>query len=422
MIWGLLAMMSFNAADTWFVAQLGTDALAAMSFTFPVVMVLTSLGIGLMAGTSSVLARVIGEGRGADARRLTTDAVVLALLVSLALAAAGIATHDPLFRLLGASEAVLPLVRDYMIIWYAGLPLLLVPMAGLGAIRATGDTRVQSRTLIGASLANLVLDPLLIFGLAGFPRMELAGAAVATVAARTVMLGVGAWVIGVRLRMLSAEPPSAAALVRSWRRVLHVGLPAAGTNVIIPVSAGIIIAMLAGFGEHAVAGFGAAMRIEALTLVVFYAMSAVIGPFVGQNLGAGKPARIGEAIRWSAVFCAGLGLVIALALWLLAPALGALFSDEAGVVAVCADYLRLVPVSYGAAGLVMVVNAAFNGEGRPLPAVIVSLLRTLVIYVPLAWAASRSLGVGGIFAAACFSNLVCGIIAYAWHQRRFRTG
>ena len=421
MIWGILAMMTFNAADTWFVAQLGTAELAAMSFTFPVVMVLTSLGIGLMAGTSSVLARVIGEGRADDARRLTTDAVVLALLVSLLLAAAGIASHDALFRLLGASDEVLPLVRDYMIIWYAGMPLLLVPMVGLGAIRATGDTRVQSRTLMGASAVNLALDPLLIFGLAGFPRLELQGAAVATVVARSLMLVVGAWVIAVRRRMLGGRPASAAALWRSWRRVLHVGLPAAGTNIIIPLSAGIVIALLAGFGEHAVAGFGAAVRIESLSLVVFYAMSAVIGPFVGQNLGAGKTERIDDAIRHSAKFCLGLGLAIALGLWILAPALSALFSDEAEVIAVSTDYLRLVPVSYGAAGLVMVVNAAFNGAGKPLPAVVVSLLRTLVIYVPLAWAASRWLGVDGIFAAACFSNLVCGIIAYLWHQHGLAT-
>jgi len=292
-------------------------------------------------------------------------------------------------------------------------------MVGIGVVRAIGDTKLQARLMMAAAIINLILDPLLIFGWLGLPRLELAGAATASIIARLVTFAAGALIIR-RMHLFCSPLTSAATLLQSWKRILHIGLPAAATNFIIPVSAGIIVALLAGYGDRAVAGYGAATRIEALTLVVFFAMSATIGPFVGQNLGAGKPGRIVEAIRVSARFCLALGVLIAIVLGLFAPRLSRLFSDDAEVITVTTTYLRIVPWSYGAAGIIMVVNAAFNGIGKPLPAVVISVSRTLILYVPLAYAASRLFGIPGIFAAAFFSDLLSGIIAYAWFRRHCR--
>ena len=420
MVWAVLAMVSFNFVDTWFVAQLGASELAAMSFTFPVVLVLVSFGIGLMAGTSSVVARSIGAGDHARAQRLTTDALSLALVIALLLAALGFITFEPLFRALGADQVTLPKIRAYMMIWYAGLPVFLVPMAAMGAIRATGETHLQSRIMIGAFLVNVVLDPLLIFGLAGLPRMELAGAALASVLARCALLGVGAHVLHRRLGLLSLRRPGAAALLQSWKALLHVALPAAGTNAIIPLATGFVLAIVAGYGPEAVAGFGVAMRIEGVALALFFAMSATIGPFAGQNLGAGHPQRITEAIHESTKLCQVWGLMMAGVLGLLAPSLVRVFSDVPAVVESGSWYLRIVPVSYGAAGVVMVIKAAFNGVGRPLPAVGVSVLRSLILYVPAAYVGAQLAGLAGVFVAAGLANLVGGAGAYIWFQRYFR--
>ena len=416
MAWAVLAIMLFNATDTWFVAQLGAQPLAAMSFTFPVIMVMTSLGIGLMAGTSSVLARVVGEGDMNQVRRLATDTLTMALLISLLLSVAGLVSLDGLFTLMGASPEVLVLIRDYMVIWFAGFALVLVPMVAIGAVRATGDTKLQARLMMASAAINLILDPLLIFGWLGFPRLELQGAAIASIIARLVTLVAGAMVVR-RMGLICSPFVSASVLWRSWKRVLHVGLPAAGTNVIIPVSAGIIVALLAGYGDRAVAGYGAAVRLEGLTLVIFFAMSATIGPFVGQNLGARKPQRIVEALRRSSLFCLLFGALLAILMGVFAPQLSRLFSDDAEVIGVTTTYLRIVPLSYGTAGIIMVVNAAFNGIGKPFPAVVISVGRTLLLYVPLAYMGSHLLGIPGIFAAACFSDVLSGIIAYAWFRK-----
>ena len=414
MIWGILAMMSFNVVDTWFVAQLGARELAAMSFTFPVVMTMMSVGIGLGAGASSVLARAIGEGDPQRTRRLATDGLVLALLISGLLTALGIATVDPVFGLLGAPAELLPLIRAYMVPWYAGLIFLIVPMVGMHSIRATGDSRTPSRLMMAAALGNIALDPLLIFGLAGFPRLELVGAAYATLAVRVIPTAGVAWMFARRLRLVSFERVGLRAIGASWLGVLHVGLPAAGTNVIIPLTNGVIVALVSGFGTAAVAGLGIATRVEACALIIFYAMSAIIGPFVGQNLGAGRSDRILSALRQSFVFCLAWGAVLAVAVGAFATPLAQLFSEAAQVVRVATQYLWIVPVSYGMAGIIMVANASFNGLGKPIPATLISVTRMVIVYLPLAYLGKVLWGVPGIFAAAALSNVAVGGAAALW--------
>ena len=422
MLFGIAAMMSFSLVDTWFVALLGEDSLAAMSFTIPVVLTLTSLGIGLMAGTSSVIARQFGQRNLERVRVLATDALLITGALAVVGTVAGVLSIEPLFGLLGATPELLPLIHDYMFVWYLGFVIFLVPMTGTGVIRGAGDAKLQSMAIIVGAVLNLILDPLLIFGLFGFPRLELEGAALASVISRFATLLFGYWVLAYKMRLLTRARPSWHRLVDSWKAVMHVGAPAAGTNMIIPLSTGVVVAMLAEHGAHAVAGFGAATRIEGVVLVVFYAMSSIIGPFMGQNLGAGHIDRIRRAMTESAVFCVALGLVIAGLLALLAVPLMRLFADDAAVITVGVLYLMIVPWSYAGNGVVMVANAAFNGLGRPGPAVIISSLRVVIVYLPLAYLGGRWFGVEGVFGALLVSNLATGVLAYRWHQRTCHRG
>jgi putative MATE family efflux protein len=415
MTWGVFASMAFNLADTYFVGQLGARELAAMSFTFPVVMVLVSLAIGLGAGTSSVVARAVGERDEGKMRRLTTDSLLLSGSLSLVLACLGALAIDPLFRLLGAKEEVLPLIHTYMLVWYSGLLFLILAMVGFSATRATGDARTPSLMMMAAAVLNVVLDPILIFGHFGVPRLGLVGAGVAGTCARFFLFVSMIAVVRYRDGMLSFTPPKLDQAMTSWRSILHVGLPAAGTNMVIPLSSGVITALIATYGAEAVAGFGVATRIESVALVFFYALSGVMNPFVGQNAGARRFDRVGEAARQSARFCLAFGALLTVVLGVCAPWLASAINHSPAVVEVATTYLRLVPLSYGAAGLVMVINASFNGLGRPLPAVFISVLRVLVVYLPLAFLGSRLFGVAGIFAAAAVSNAVVGFIAYRLH-------
>ena len=420
MLLGITTMMGQALIDAWFLGRVGDSALAAHAFSFPILMIITSVAIGLGAGTSSVVARAIGAEDHRRARRLATDSLLLSFITTAALSFLGVLTIEPLFRLLGAPEDMIPLIRGFMIILYAGVPFVVVGMVGMASMRATGDTRLPSKLMILGSILNIALDPILIFGIGPVPAMGLNGAAMAALIARGAIFVGALHLLRGRLNMVSFNKPEAAELKKSWKDILHVGIPAAGTNAIVPIGAAIITAMIARYGPDAVAGFGVASRIESMTLVVYYAMSAVIGPFVGQNLAAGKEKRILLALRLCTLFCIASGLLIAAGLAALGDFLPSLFSDSSDVVGIARLFLWIAPISYGAYGMVMVMNASFNGLGYPMPAVGISVGRMLVLYVPLAVAGMHYFGAIGIFAAYSVANIITGALAYEWAKRTVR--
>lgn len=413
-LFGISMMMAQGLIDTWFLGQVGDRELAAFGFGFPVLMIVTSVAIGLGAGTSSVVARAIGAGDHRRAKRLATDSLFLGFLITLVICAIGILTINPMFRLLGAPEDMLPMIRSFMTILYSGVPFVVVGMIGMASMRATGDTRLPSMLMVMAAILNAALDPILIFGVGPIPAMGLDGAATAALIARATIFVGTIYLMRFRLDMLSFNKPDPEELRKSWRDILHVGIPAAGTNAIVPLGAVLVTAMIARLGTDAVAGFGVATRIEAMMLVIFYAMSSIIGPFVGQNFAAGRERRILRALWLCTLFCLAAGMVIAGILALLSDFLPRLFSDSEAVMEVTKLFLWIVPISYGTYGMVMVMNASFNGLGKPMPAVWISVARILVLYVPLAFIGLKFYGVVGIFAAYAIANIVSGIGAYAW--------
>ena len=420
-LFGITTMMAQGLIDTWFIGQVGDRELAAYGFGFPILMIVTSVAIGLGAGTSSVVARAIGAKDYRRARRLATDSLFLSFAITAVISVVGILTIGPLFRILGAPEDMLPLIRGFMTILYSGVPFIVVGMVGMSSMRATGDTRLPSMLMVMASILNVILDPILIFGLGPVPRMGLNGAAMAALLARGIIFVGTLYLMRYRLNMLSYNKPDPAELRKSWRDILHVGIPAAGTNAIVPIGTAIITAMIARFGPEAVAGFGVATRIEAMMLVAYFALSAIIGPFVGQNFAARKEQRILHALYLCTVFCLGSGLLIAAILAALAGFLPTLFSESDKVISVMTMFLWIIPASYGTYGMIMVMNASFNGLGKPMPGVLVSVFRIVVLYIPLAVIGVHFYGVPGIFAAYAVANIVSGIVAYQWARKTVRT-
>jgi putative MATE family efflux protein len=416
-LFGITMMMAQSIIDAWFLGKVGDRALAAFSFGFPILMIITSVAIGLGAGTSSVVARAIGAGDHRRARRLATDSLLLSFLVTATMAVIGILTINPLFKLLGAPADMIPMIRSFMTILYSGIPFLVVGMVGTSSMRATGDTVLPGKLMMAGALLNVVLDPIFIFGIGPVPAMGLDGAATAALMARGSMFLGTIYFMVRRLDMVSFNKPKPMELRKSWADILHVGLPAAGTNAIIPIAMTLITAMIARYGPEAVAGFGVASRIESLVLVIFYALSSVIGPFVGQNLSAGKDRRIQLSLNLCAVFCLASGLLIALLLALAANFVPTLFSQNPDVTDVTRLFLWIAPISYGAYGVVMVMNAAFNGLGKPMPAVYISVARMMVLYLPLAVLGRHWFGIAGIFGAYAIANIFSGLLGYVWARR-----
>jgi putative MATE family efflux protein len=417
---GLLAIISFDAVDLFFVSRLGDAPLAAISFCFPLLWLVTSVIIGFEAGGASTIARAVGRNDQLSARRQTTDTAALAGLVMAVLCLTGLYTIDPIFSLLGATPELMPLIHDYMDIWYWSAPPSAVTWICLASVRARGNTLLEGKIIIIAAAINAVLDPIMIFGLFGFPRMEIAGAALATLSANVLVL-IGTLIyLHTRLRVFATPFTHISNVLNSWRMMLQVGLPAMLTNVIVPLSNAIIVAMLAGYGVDAVAGFGVAIRIEPIALIGFYALSAVSSPFMGQNFAALKFNRLDEGRKVIGKFAVVYGLFLTLAFALLAGPLTALFSDTESIQRVAVEYLWIMVVSYAGYGVVMSMCASFNGIGYPLPGVAISVSRAFVVFLPLALLGRELIGMNGIFVAAAIANLALGVAGYTWFGRHVR--
>lgn len=416
LVWGMFAMTLFSVVDTYFISQLGTHFLAAIGFTIPVVMLFMGVVFGLSVGTTSVLARVYGEGDFDKLRQMSTDALSLTVLITLVAAVVGFLGIDHVFRLMGAKDDLMPYIHRYMSIWYVGMPFLGVMMIGNSCIRATGDTRFPSMVMTLMSAINIILDPLLIFGWLGFPRLELSGAAATLVSAYYLTCMISLYFLIFRKKILSGcifHP----GLVQSWKKILHVAVPSIISNQISPVSAAVITWMATGFGKEAVAALGVANRIESLSTLVFYAVGAGVSIFTGQNFGAGNYGRITEAGKIASRYAMYWGTGVALFLWWFAHEIPHLFDKNPQVVDYTATYLHWAPVSYGAMGVMVIANSTLNAMGRPGPATMLIVLRAIVLYVPLAWLLKESMGFLGMIIALTSTNIAVGILSYFWKQK-----
>ncbi|MGP1274313.1 MAG: MATE family efflux transporter, partial [Caulobacterales bacterium] len=299
MSFGIVAMMLVGIVDAYWVGRLGTVQQAAVQFVFPVSMAVMSIAIGLGAGAVSVVARAAGRGDGERTKRVATDAVILALLITAITSAIGIGLIGPLFRLMGASEAMMPFVREYMTIWFAGIIFMVGPMIASNILRALGDAILPSIIMILAAVLNMILDPILIFGLGPIPAMEVQGAALATLISNMAVFVIAMGIMIFREKIIDLSWPGLSEMMWNWSEIARIGAPAAGSNMINPMAMTLVFAAAARFGEPAVAGFGVAQRVEALALIPLFALSGSIGPITGQNGGAGHIDRVREAFRSS---------------------------------------------------------------------------------------------------------------------------
>ena len=413
MLFGMMGIIIFNLVDTYFVGKLGVQQLAAMSFSFPVVMFLNSLSQGIGIGTSSLISRNIIHTDPKEVKMMASRALVLGFIVVLVFVIAGIYTIRPLFSALGAENEVLDFVHDYMKIWYLGVPFVVLPMIGNNIIRATGNTFIPGMIMVAIAVLNGILDPFLIFGIGFFPEMGIKGAALATVIVRAIGL-VATLVILIKEGLISIKLGRVKEILQTWKQVLYIGGPAALTMLITPLSVGVLTRILASYGKEAVAAFGVASRVEMLALMTVGALGSVLIIFVGQNLSKLKFDRIKSALNLSGKFSLLWSILIYVLLIFFGYSIASAFTDDTNVIEIAKSYFLIIGVSYGFQGLSMLSANAYNGLNKPLPSTFFSVLRMLVLYVPLAWLGSHLFGINGIFWAGLVANVIVGVMSY-WY-------
>ncbi len=411
MIIGVAAIMSIGLVDAYFIGQLGSTQLAAISFIFPISVALSSLGVGVMVGINSVVARALGEGSRDKAARRANFGIVFATALGIALGLLLFAILDPLFGLMNADADTLPFIRTYMQPYALGFPLLLVIMGINGTLRGQGEARKTSYVSVCYAAVNWVLDPILITGAFGFDGLGIVGAAYATIAGWAVAIALGFWLI--RRTDLPINP----GLIREgdfkapMGAILKVAGPAAFSNAINPIGLSILTALVAIEGQAAVAGFGAAGRLQSFAVVPLLGLSGSIGAIVGQNWGAGLPDRSRRAMLYAGGFSVVYGLVIAVVLYLTGPQLAGLFSDDPAVKKQFADYIAIAVWGYAGFGLLITANGALNAVDRAGFALAQSAARVFLVMLPLAWLLQKSWGADAIYTAELVANLAGGALA-----------
>jgi len=413
---GILSLLLFNITDTFFISLIGTQELTALSFTFPITFIISSIIIGFGGGLSAALARLIGRGESSNIKSFVMSGLLLGLITIVILTTIAHLMSNFIFELMGASTSLLPLIDQYLSVWLMAIPFLVIPMMGNNALRATGNAKYPSYIMMGAGIVNVILDPILIFGWGIIPAMGMQGAAIATLVAWFLSL-IASLVLLSKSQLIGWVSLTSHTVFKAWQCILKVGRSAALSQMINPLFNAIIMTMLASIDANAVAAYGVGIRIESLMLIGVVALSSSLMPFLAQNVGARQYERAKTALLGCAKFSIVNQFVLYLLITLLANPIANLFSNDTAVIQYIVVFLYLVPFAYGALGIVIIFANALNAYNRPGSSLLLNIARLFLIMLPMAWLGKELLGATGIFAAITIGNIFMGGACYILANR-----
>ena len=411
MILELIMESTFAVVDIFFVGKLGPSAVATVGLTETYLFLLYSIVMGLSMAVTAIVARRIGEKEKEKAGITAVQSIFLAIIISLPFAFAGIFFSKDLLALMGADSWTLEYGYRYMQ-WMLGGNVVIMLLFIINAIfRGAGDAAIAMRVLWIANAFNIVLDPLLIFGLGPFPELGVEGAAIATNIGRGIGVLTQFWFLykGVKhIRVLRLQ------IYLHWKTIsaiIKTSLGGIGQMIIAMTSWIFIMRILAEFGSQVVAGTTIAMRIMMFTMMPAWGMSNAVATLVGQNLGAKKPDRAERSVwitgLWNMIFLIGVAIVY----FIDSESLVGIFTDDLQVISVGAMWLRIVSYSYFVYGWWMVSSQAFNGAGDTVTPTKINFVFFWLIEVPLSYFMAKTLDMGhsGVFWAIFIAETAVGL-------------
>lgn len=415
-VFSMILLLSFGMVDTFFVGLLGTEQLAAISFTFPVTFTIISMNIGLGIGTSATVARLVGSRQEGNAKMAGSGALILAAVLSIFISVMGWIFLEPIFTALGATDVQMPYIRDYMAMWFIASVFLAIPMVGNSILRANGDTKSPSVIMSLGGFINAVLDPVLIFGFGPVPAMGIQGAALAT----TIAWMVGTIYVLVLLAKRHLMIPRllrVSEMSEACSGVLKIAIPAAGSNMLTPIANGVMTSIIAKYGSAAVASWGVGGRLESVATILVLSLSMTLPPFISQNYGADKIHRVKEAYMTALRFVMVWQAIVYGLVFLCAPLIAMAFAQDQEVEKMIVLYLSIVPLSYGLQGIVILTNSSLNAMHKPMGALTLSILRFFVFFIPISYLGSVFYDLVGIFWGGVVAYVAMGVVSFVWYSR-----
>lgn len=409
----------FALVDAFYVSRLGVDAIATVGLTESVMVIIYSLAWGLSMGVTAVVSRRTGEKDHRGASRAAMQGILLATAIGLLIAVPGYLSAERILRLMGAEEGVLAIGTGYAQIMILSNVVIMLLFVNNAIYRGAGNAAMAMRMLVVANGINLILDPLLIFGIGPFPEMGVTGAAVATTIGRGSAVLYQFWEL--------SRPKGGITLLRSELRfdpavlftIVKVSAGGVAQFIIPSLSWVFLVRIVALYGSAAVAGYTIAVRIIMFTLMPAWGMANAASTLVGQNLGAKQPERA-ERSAWlighyNMVFMTS----VAIFFWITAPWTMHFFSNDAVVHLYGVEALRIVTLGYFFYAYGIVLAQAFNGAGDTLTPTYMNIICFWLIEIPLAWFLARTLGWGanGVFASIAISESALAVLSVVVFRR-----
>lgn len=405
---GMLVMATYNVVDTFFVAKLGSEAIAALSVAFPLQMLMGAIGIGSGMGAASLVSRSLGAENKEEAENALGQVITLALIFGLIIAVGGFFYLRPLLVFLGTTPDIIGLTEEYLLVITTGSAMFFLLMTLNNIVRAEGNPVLSMNMMIASAVANIILDPIFIFTLG----MGIRGAAIATVLAKIIGIVMlfpyfisGKSVLRLRLSCLKLR----------WRTILNIyriGLPAMVLQFSNNISLIVANVILARYGHIPVAVMGLIFRLQMFAILPAIGISQGLLPIIGFNYGAKKLDRVKDAFTKSAV--AGTILItLAGAIFFLAPSffLG-IFSKEKELLALGTYATRIIVIMYPCIALQIVSGSFFQAIGKGIPSLVLSLLREVILFIPVLLLLSDLHGLTGVWAARPVSDFAAFILTF----------
>nr|WP_321407752.1 MATE family efflux transporter [uncultured Carboxylicivirga sp.] len=409
----------FAVVDIYFVGRLGADAVATVGITESILTIIYAISFGLSMATTALVSRRIGEKKGEEAGHEGLQAIITGVVVSVLIAVPGMIFAKDLLQLMGASEAIVEDLSSYTSIMFGGNLVIMLLFINNAIFRGAGDANIAMWVLWIANGLNMILDPLLIFGIGPFPEMGIAGAAVATNIGRGIAVTVQLFLLfrGKGRVSLKGIP-----LKIEWKRIRHlinISLGGIAQSLIATSSWIFMVRIISNFGSEVLAGYTIGIRIIIFTLLPSWGLSNAASTLVGQNLGAREPERAEKAV-WGVARINMIFLGVLSVLFIVFPGwFVRLFTDDVEVVKAGVECLRIVAYGFTFYGMGMVMIQAFNGAGDTRTPTRINVFTFWMIEIPLAYFLAMIVGMEqtGVFYAIIIAESCMTILA-AWLFRK----
>jgi putative MATE family efflux protein len=410
----------YNLADAFWLGKLGRQALVAPTITMHVVFVGFALAMGLGAAGTTLVSQYKGAGKEEMASRVGGQLLTLLTGIGIVLGITGFLLTPQLLRLLQTPPDAWQMTYDYMRWIFAGIPLLFAFMVYQGVSTGLGDTVGPMQVNLISVILNVIIDPILIFGLGPFPAMGVVGAAIATVFCRAIASFIGV------LRLFKGKNGfriSASDMkldLPTVRKILKIGMPVGMGQMGTSLGFTVMIGIVNSFGSAVTAAFGVGNRIIHMAMVPAMGLSQANATAVGQNLGAGNVDRAEKSVRSSLLIIGTILLPITVAMFFFGGDIARAFVNDPSVIALGRTMFRVTTPSVFVFGFLLVILGSFQGSGHTMPVMVLNMTRLWVLRIPGAYFLAYTVGMGtmGIWWAMFLSNTVTALIGWFW----FRSG